>query len=446
MKFIPLPFAVLGCSLFLFTIEANAASQTQIDRGEYLARIGDCTGCHTTEDGQSFAGGLGIDSPFGTIYSSNITPDKQTGIGNYSRDDFAAALREGSLPDGTHLYPAMPYTAYAKVTDEDIDALYAYFMEGVEPVDNEPEKTDLSFPFNQRWGIGLWDWMFATADTYEPNPDQSEQYNRGAYLVEGLGHCGSCHTPRGLFFQQKAYGAGDDHFLTGQTLGVWYAPNLRGGGEGDQGLQGWSEKDIANYLATGRNVHSGVVGEMISVVQHSLSHLKDEDLTSIAVYLKSLPRSTEAPSDDEAPSVQDKTDENKDTSATLASAKVDIDSGERLYLDNCNACHFTNGKGASWVFPALKGNSLVVAENPDGLLHVILAGAQMPSTPKAPAKLAMPGFGWRLSDKEVADLATFVRSGWGNDGDSVTADQVAEVRKGIPEKVLRDSAPNMVKE
>lgn len=436
MQSMPLCGFLAACGLLLIGGSVSAADQALIDRGAYLARLGDCTGCHTAPDGKPFAGGLGIASPFGTIYATNITPDEETGIGSYSRDDFAAAMREGSLPDGTHLYPAMPYPAYAKVTDEDIDALYAYFMEGVEPVRHRSPETELDFPFNQRWGIGLWDWMFATADTYTPNPDKGEQYNRGAYLVEGLGHCGSCHTPRGLFFQVQAYGAEDDTFLTGQALGIWYAPNLRGGGDGQRGLQAWSVEDITDFLATGRNIWSGVVGEMIPVVNHSLAYLTDEDLNAIAVYLKSLPREVQAASS--------QSQAEDDTRAILASAKVDVDSGQRLYLDNCNACHFVDGEGAPRVFPSLVGNSLVNADDPSGLIHVILAGARMPSTARAPAALAMPSFGWRLSDEEVARLATFVRSGWSNSSGAVSPDQVAKVRKGIPREALYRSAPKML--
>lgn len=422
--------------------QASAPDQTAAQRGEYLARAGDCVACHSVPGGKPFAGGLKIDSPFGTIVSTNITPDPDAGIGNYSRDQFAAALREGKRADGANLYPAMPYPSYAKLSDDDIDALYAYFMNGVEPVADKAPESDVSFPFNQRWGISLWNWMFADAEAFEPASGQSEQLARGAYLVEGLGHCGSCHTPRGLLFQEKALDDSDDAYLTGETLGGWWAPNLRGGGDGDAGLQNWSADDIVDYLATGRNDHSAVVGEMTSVVANSTSHLNDDDLQAIAAYLKSLPRQA---SDD-----QGDADENADARTTpeqtekmLTAADVDDKPGARLYLDNCNACHFANGQGAPQVFPSLVDNALVNADDPTGLVHVILAGARLPSTPNKPEALAMPDFGWRLSDDEAAQLATFVRGAWGNYGDAVTADQVAKVRKDLPED-RESSKPDFV--
>lgn len=420
-------------------LAATAGSSAQEDaaRGEYLARAGDCVACHTAPDGKSFAGGLEIDSPFGTIVSTNITPDPEAGIGGYSRDEFAAALRDGERADGANLYPAMPYTAYAKLSDEDIDALYAYFMQGVEPVDETPSQSDIGFPFNQRWGIALWDWVFADAEAFQPTEGQGEQLARGAYLVQGLGHCGSCHTPRGLFFQEKALDDSDDAFLGGATLGGWWAPNLRGGGDGDAGLQAWSQEAIVEYLATGRNDHDAVVGEMTSVVANSTSYLHDDDLQAIAAYLKSLPRQG---GEDEG--AQSETSPEQ-TERMLTAADVEDAPGARLYLDNCNACHFANGEGAAKVFPSLAGNELVNADDPTGLLHVILEGARLPSTPGKPEALAMPDFGWRLSDDEAAQLATFVRGAWGNHGGEVSAEQVAEVRKDLPERE-ESSKPDFV--
>ncbi|WP_110664743.1 c-type cytochrome [Salinicola halophilus] len=409
-------------------------SQDEVARGEYLSRAGDCVACHTAPGGKPFAGGLEIDSPFGTIVSTNITPDPEAGIGDYSRDEFAAALREGERADGANLYPAMPYTAYAKLSDDDIDALYAYFMQGVAPVDEAPAESDIGFPFDQRWGIGLWNWLFADTEAFEPREGQDAQITRGAYLVQGLGHCGSCHTPRGLFFQEKAQDDDDEAFLAGASLGGWWAPNLRGGGEGDAGLQGWRQEAIVEYLATGRNDHDAVVGEMTSVVANSTSHLTDDDLQAIAAYLKSLPREAdgEEKQSDTTPA---------QTERVLTAADVEADAGARLYLDNCNACHFANGEGAAKVFPSLVGNELVNADDPTGLLHVILEGARLPSTPAKPEALAMPGFAWRLSDTEAAELATFVRGAWGNHGDAVSADQVAEVRETLPED-RETSAPD----
>ncbi|OBX34775.1 gluconate 2-dehydrogenase cytochrome c subunit precursor [Halomonas elongata] len=212
-------FGVLGAASV-----SIAAEQSLVQRGEYLARAGDCVACHTAPDGKPFAGGLEIESPFGTIVSTNITPDPDVGIGDYTRDEFAAALREGKRADGSNLYPAMPYPSYAKLSDADIDALYAYFMQEVEPVADESPESDVSFPFNQRWGISLWNWLFADAGVFEPSGQSTEQVERGAYLVQGLGHCGSCHTPRGLMFQEKALDDSDDSYLSGETLGAGGRP------------------------------------------------------------------------------------------------------------------------------------------------------------------------------------------------------------------------------
>lgn len=429
--------ALAGIGVLGASSASLGATQSDVQRGEYLARAGDCVACHTAPGGKPFAGGLEIDSPFGTIVSTNITPDSETGIGDYSRDQFAAALREGQRADGANLYPAMPYPSYAKVSDEDIDALYAYFMQGVEPVNAQPPKTDVSFPFSQRWGISLWNWLFTDDEVFQAANGQGEQVARGAYLVEGLGHCGSCHTPRGMMFQEKALAGGDEDYLAGEALDGWWAPSLRGGGEGQQGLQAWRADDIVDYLATGRNDHSAVVGDMTSVVAHSTSYLRDDDLNSIAAYLKSLPRRD----GDEAEGA-DSASTPAQTEAMLTAADVEGKLGARLYLDNCNACHFANGRGAPQVFPSLSDNALVDAGDPTGLIHVILAGARLPSTPNKPEALAMPDFGWRLSDEEVAELATFVRGGWGNQAGSVTADQVAKVREALPEDRVT-SAPDV---
>ncbi|WP_438766810.1 c-type cytochrome [Kushneria sp. TE3] len=421
-------------TLTMASASSAADSDETVKRGEYLARAGDCVACHTAPDGEEFAGGLGIESPFGMIYSTNITPDSETGIGDWSEEEFAAALRDGKRADGANLYPAMPYPAYAKVSDEDIHALYVYFMEGVEPVQHQPEETSLSFPFNQRWGISAWNWLFADAEVFEPEADRSEQLNRGAYLVEGLGHCGSCHTPRGLAQQEKALDDnGGDDYLAGADLNDWWAPSLRGGEGGDgRGLESWSAEEIAEYLQTGRNVHATVGGEMTSVVAHSTSHLSDEDLGSIGLYLKSLPAN---PAGKDATTADQRREASEKTQAKLSAAR-DLSAGERLYLDNCSACHFNDGMGAERVFPPIDGNALANADNPSGLIHTILAGAQPPATPTIPAQLPMPGFAWRLSDDEVASLATFVRSAWGNDGGAVDADQVADVREELGDAPL----------
>ncbi|MDZ7279602.1 cytochrome c [Pantoea eucrina] len=397
-------------------LQAHAEDEAQlIKRGEYLSRLGDCMACHSVAGKPDYAGGLAIESNLGTIYSTNITPDVEHGIGRYSEQQFSDAVRKGVLPDGSRLYPAMPYPDYAKISDADLHALYVYFMKGVQPSSAQPQKTDLSFPFSQRWGMRLWNWAFTDEKPFQPIGGASAEINRGAYIVESLGHCGSCHTPRGLGMNEKALDSSDAQFLAGGSLNHWDVPSLRG-------LPRWSTQEIVDYLQTGRNDQAAVGGEMKSVVEHSSSHMTDADLHAIAAYLKFLGGNPPL----QAANVQ----KQQATEATLTAAK-NLSEGERLYLDNCGACHFVTGKGAPGVFPALDQASIVNAQDPTGLIHTILVGAQQPFTAKAPSTLAMPGFGQRLSDDEVAKLATFIRQGWSNNAPAVTGDQVADVRKTL---------------
>lgn len=395
---------------------APSAKSALLARGEYLARAGDCIACHSAPGKPAFAGGLPIDSGHGIIYSTNITPDPQHGIGHYTAQQFADAVRKGVRADGTHLYPAMPYTSYAKVSDEDMQALYAYFMDGVKPVAQASPETSLSFPFNLRFGMGLWNWFFASNDPFKPVASWTPQVTRGAYLVEGLGHCGSCHTPRGFAMNEKASHSGEDQFLSGGELGGWGVPSLRG-------LPRWSEQDIVDYLQTGRNKTSAVAGEMTEVVRHSTAYLQDDDLHAVAVYLKGLTQVPDRRSDVKPQGA-------RETADKLTQA-VQLTLGERLYLDNCAACHFVDGKGAQRVFPVLDGATVINADNPNALIHVILKGARTPSTEKAPSVLVMPGFDHRLSDSEVATLATFLRQGWTNQAAPVSEKEVAKVRERL---------------
>lgn len=391
------------------------ADDSLVKQGEYISRLGDCGACHTIPGKPAFSGGLAIESNLGTIYSTNITPDKAHGIGNYSEQQFSDAVRKGVLPDGTRLYPAMPYPAYAKITDADMHALYTYFMQGVKASDEQPPETDLSFPFSQRWGMRFWNWAFASDKPFQPIGGATAEVNRGAYLVESLGHCGSCHTPRGLAMNEKALDSSDSAFLSGGSLNGWDVPSLRG-------LPRWSEQETVEYLATGRNDKAAVGGEMTSVIEHSTSWMTEADLKAISAYLKFIGGNPAAPAA-----------ANTAVSATEAklTAAKNLTPGERLYLDNCGACHFVTGKGAPRIFPELDQATIVNAGDPTGLIHTILAGAQQPSTAKAPSTLVMPGFGGRLSDDEVAQLATFIRQGWSNKAEAVSVDQVKEVRESL---------------
>jgi alcohol dehydrogenase (quinone), cytochrome c subunit len=400
----------------LATVAAQGdASADLIARGAYLAHAGDCAACHTNKGGEPFAGGLPLASPMGVIYATNITPDTQHGIGRYSEADFANAVRRGVRRDGSRLYPAMPYPDYAAISDADIHALYTFFMKGVRPVATPSPTTRLTFPFNQRWGMAGWDIAFAPPEHFAPTPGATPAVERGKYLVQTLGHCSSCHSPRGIAMQEKALDDSSPRFLSGGDLNGWPVPSLRG-------MPGWSLTSIVDYLATGRNDFASVGGEMTGVVQHSTQYLSESDLTDIATYLKSLPAG------DSTRNVRKHAQAATDETTRQLTAAHDLDRGQALYLDNCESCHLTDGRGAKGIFPRINGGDVVVADDPTGLINIILDGAQTPSTPRAPSVMAMPGFSSRLTDADVAELATFVRSGWANQAGPVSIADVAKVR------------------
>lgn len=393
-------------------------SEVSVARGEYMMRAADCIACHTAPEGKTFAGGRAIQSPFGVIWSTNITPDKETGIGNYTLDDFRAALYDGLNKEGAHLYPAMPYENYRVISEADVQSLYKYFMEAVPAVNNKVPATDLAFPFNQRWGLRAWNWVALNPVGFDA-PTDDQMINRGAYLVQGAAHCAACHSPRTMFMSQKGANASDPAFLSGGEVDGWSAPSLHGA---DSVAGQWSVEQMAHYLATGRNDYATAVGEMSLVVGDSLQYLTPEDNTAIAAYLKHI-------SGGKTPAAPDAA--NRTVTATeklLASADPSMPLGPRLYLDNCSGCHFVDGRGAPEIFPALDGNLMVTADSPKGLIYTILHGAELPSTEIRPARLRMQSYAWRLSDEEVAELATFIRQGWNNNASAVTASDVAPVR------------------
>lgn len=402
---------------------AEKATPELIKKGAYLARAGDCIACHTAPQGHPFAGGLPIESPIGTIYSTNITPDKATGIGSYSLQDFDLALRHGVRADGTTLYPAMPYPSYAFLHDDDIKALYAFFLGGgVEPVQAASKKTDIPWPLSMRWPLTGWRLIYApTVTAFVPEPGQDPIVARGAYLVQGLAHCGSCHTPRSLTLNEKAYsatGPGGELYLSGSVdpIDGWIAGNLRG--DHKDGLGGVSEEDLAQLLKTGRNKHSAVFGIMTDVVNNSLQHLTDDDILAIARYLKTL-----APVNPANPPFV------YDASTGAALKKGDVSRpGAQAYLDSCAACHRSDGQGYSETFPALAGNPTIHAKNPASLINIVDQGFRLEGTAGAPTSYSMPPFGWRYDDKEMAELITFIRTSWGNQAGPVSADDVRKVR------------------
>jgi alcohol dehydrogenase (quinone), cytochrome c subunit len=394
-----------------------------IERGRYLAVAADCTACHTAPGGKPFAGGLAIDSPLGKIYSTNITPHPESGIGKFTLDDFDRAVRHGIDDEGVTLYPAMPYPSYALLSDADIGALYAFFMHGVEPAPSTERANGIPWPLSIRWPVAIWRKLFA------PSPDaafDAARYSdpvvaRGAYLVEGPGHCGSCHTPRALTLQEKSLDDASNSYLAGgQHVGGWIAVNLRGN-IGD-GLGDWSKADIVATLRSARNAQQSVIGAPMSdVVIHSTQYLSEADLQAIAAYLKTL-----APTTGDAP----KFAANPATAAALA-AGHEANRGAELYDDNCAACHHSDGAGSPSALPKIAGNSSVLARDPDSLIRLVLSGSALPGTTAAPSALGMPGFAWRLSNQEVAELLTFIRTSWGNQASSVSAREVARVRGSL---------------
>jgi len=393
-----------------------AQRQPDAARGAYVAVLGDCAFCHTKGGGQPFAGGLKLSTPIGAVYSSNITPDPETGIGNYSLEDFVRVMRFGVRPDGARLYPAMPYTAYARATDQDLQDLLAYLQSRVAPVHEASRTTDIPWPLNLRWPLALWNAEFHDPSRFKTDTSKDDQWNRGAYLVEGLAHCGTCHTPRGLFFEEKDVRGVTNLYLSGTKLDGGSPINLRGN-EGD-GLGRWSAGAIASLLQSGRNEQSAVTGSMADVVRHSTQYMTEHDVAAIAAYLKSL---------SPAPGERARFAANDTTTRTVM-AGTERSPGGRIYMDTCAACHRLSGGGESLTFPTLAGNSTVLNSDPSSLVAVILNGARIPATDATPTGLAMPGFGWRYDDIDIAALATFIRTSWGNDATPVSARQVSQLR------------------
>jgi mono/diheme cytochrome c family protein len=379
------------------------ASADLIQRGEYLARAGDCTACHTAPGGKPFAGGLALDTPFGKIVASNITPDRDTGIGGWTEAAFARALRQGVSTDGHLLYPAMPYNDYTKVSDADVHALKAY-LDSLPPVHRASEANQLPFPFNIRQMMLGWNLLFFSDARYRPDLRQSADWNRGKYLVDGLGHCTACHTGKNLL-------GGDEAYLQGGALQGWYAPELSGSAY--LGLGKWSAGDVAAYLKTGGTDRAMATGPMAEAVEHSTQYLSDPDLVAIATYLKSLPSS--------------------DRVAPVSIPKDDpaMIRGRALYAINCAACHRSSGAGVATMLPALASSPTVQAPDASGVIHTILSGGAAAATRANPTGARMPGFAWKLDDADVAAIATDIRNSWGNVAPRVTASEVRRVRRSI---------------
>jgi Cytochrome c, mono- and diheme variants len=391
--------------------EINATTQT-INRGEYLARAGDCVACHTAPNGRQFAGDRPMPTPFGSLFVPNITPDEETGIGQWTSDDFFRMMRTGVSRDGTLLYPAMPFASYTKVTRADSDAIYAYLM-SVPPVKQSNRPHELRFPFNNRDLLLGWRTLYFTEGEYISDPKQSSQWNRGAYLVQGLGHCAMCHTAinaLGGSSESKAFEGG---MIPNQN---WYAPSLTSNREA--GLGNWEIKDIADLLQVGASHRGTVYGPMAEVVYNSLQYLSDEDVEAMAVYLKALPqRDSESP-----PTSQ----------ARLVNPAV-MELGRKVYAKQCAVCHGDEGKGQAPAYPPLAGNQSITMSSPVNSIRMVLNGGYAPGTRKNPRPHGMPPFSHILDDDEVSAVVTYIRVAWDNSGAPLTPAQANELRKLLPE-------------
>jgi fructose 5-dehydrogenase cytochrome subunit len=413
-----------------------AQPDATIARGQYLSIAADCGACHTVPGGKPFAGGLAIDTPLGTIYSTNITPSADFGIGRYSEEQFSRALRRGIRGDGAHLYPAMPYTSYAKFTDEDTHALYLYFKQAVEPVDTHAPKTELPFPMNIRLSMMGWNLLFLDTRVFAPDPQQSAQWNRGAYLVEGAAHCSTCHTPRGFLMQEET-----SRTLSGAPVGPWYAPNITS--DPASGIGSWSKEELADYLRSGHlRARAQAAGSMGEAVEHSFQHLSADDIDAIASYVKSVP-----PIRDPAAGGS------RFTAGTMFSEldvlrgrdgiRSDSDTaptGAELFQGNCASCHAAEGQGSrDGYYPSLFHNSATGARHATNLIAAILYGVDRTVSGK---QAFMPGFGGhptdanQLSDRDVARLGTYVLAHYGPGETTVTEQDVNEVRRGGPSSSL----------
>ncbi|HJV02433.1 MAG TPA: c-type cytochrome [Burkholderiaceae bacterium] len=387
------------------TATAAQAPAERVARGAYLARAGDCMACHTTRGGAPYAGGRALPTPFGTMVTPNITSDRETGIGAWSADDFWRALHNGKSKDGRLLYPAFPYTNYTKVSRDDADALYAYFQSV--PAAHQPNRPhQLRFPYNQQVMLALWRTLYFKPAVFRPQATQSADWNRGAYLVEGLGHCAACHSER------NTLGATSDT-LSGGMIPVlgWYAPSLTA--DAEAGLGEWKPGDVAALLKTGVSPRATVFGPMAEVVRQSLQHLDDADIHAMTVYLRALPGAAE------------KSDFERDTSAQ---AKEFLQAGARLYNNHCVDCHGANGKGLPPGVPPLAGNRALTMEEAVNPIRIVLNGGFAPGTAGNPRPYGMPPFGHVLNDTEVAAVVSYLRSAWGNNAPPVAGQDVNRYR------------------
>jgi mono/diheme cytochrome c family protein len=399
-----IPGVILGVVLLCTASSlapAQQPSQETIARGKTLVEAAGCASCHTADPAKPFAGGKRIDTPFGAVYSPNLTPDRQTGIGSWRDEDFYRALRFGTAPDGSRYYPAFPYPYFTKFTRDDISAIRAY-LATLTPISNAAPPPSLHWPLNYRVLMRAWDWLFFKPGILDPDQQKGTDWNRGRYLVEGAGHCGACHTPKNMFGADKKNAA-----FGGGLVQGWFAPRLDGAMR--SGLKSWSTDDIAEYLQSGRNSKSHADGLMAEVVLNSTSKMSDVDVRAIAVYLKDLAAGAPEP-------------------AVSPPPQAEMTAGAAIYARACVACHEADGSGAPRIYPPLPGNANLQSRDPSSALRVILDGAQTVTTPRAPNAGSMPAYAKQLSDQDIADVTNYVRNSWGNAAPLVTAAEVAKAR------------------
>jgi alcohol dehydrogenase (quinone), cytochrome c subunit len=392
---------------------STVARTDEFPSGEYLARAGNCVVCHTASDGKPFAGGLPMATPVGIIYTTNITPDRESGIGTYTIQDFDRAVRKGIAKDGHRLYPAMPYPSYAKITNDDLKLLYQYFMNDVPGITQANQASEIAWPWNMRWPLALWTFLMTDGAPYRYKPEAGPLWNRGAYLVQGLGHCGACHTPRGWAFQEKALDEAGPTFLSGARLDNWYASNLTG--NVFMGLGRWSEQEVVSFLKSGRNAHGAVFGTMTEVVNASTQHLSDGDLAAVATYLKSLPAALK----EIVPATEP--GERQHEAMKLP--------GAALYVRHCESCHGRDGAARPPYLPPLAGNPAVNEPDPASLINLVLNGSSRIVSAGAPDLYRMPPFRTSLEDQDIANVVNFIRSVWGNSASAARIEDVAAIRR-----------------
>jgi mono/diheme cytochrome c family protein len=401
-------FASLVLGAVILPVVARAGDQdfAKVERGRYLATAADCVACHTIpKAGRPFAGGRPIETPFGNIVSANITPDQDTGIGAWTDQQFENAVRKGRRPDGTRLYPAMPYTAYTKLTHDDVMAIRAY-LKTVAPVNNHVDRNTLPFPLNIRTGMRAWNALFFSEGEFKPDSHKSAEWNRGAYLVTGPGHCGACHTAKNVLGADK-----HSEELQGSRLQGWFAPNITN--DNVTGLGTWSVDDLVAFLKTGHNRITAATGPMAEEIEHASSKMTDDDLKAIAVYLKSMPGS------------------NTETHPAVASSDPAMRAGQAIYRDQCAACHMIDGKGVSQLFPSLADASMLRSTDPRSAIRLVLRGVRSVATKEEPTAPGMPAFGRMLKDDEIAAVLTYARNTWGRPAPAVAGSDVADARREL---------------